>query len=151
MNARLISTRPPIALAGAARDTLDGIAFPRFVTELVNSVFKGLIDANAQQIRAYVDMNSGVTQASADSAAATGPDQARAWLVQQFPDSYDLGPSTDDWGAEDENGTTVVGLREERDGPPREDVAMLLELEGEAAEGSDTEAPEEELLCKVRA
>ena len=70
------------ALAGVARDTLDGIAFPRFVTELVNGVFKGLIDANAQQIQAYVDMISGVTAASSDTGAATGADQARLWLVR---------------------------------------------------------------------
>lgn len=139
------------ALSEVARDTLDGIAFPRFVTELVNGVFKGLIDANAQQIQAYVDMISGVTAASADSSSSTGPDQARLWLVQQFPDSYELGASTDDWGEEEENGSTVVRLREGKDGPPPEDVALLLELEGEEAEGFDTQAPEEGLLGKVRA
>ncbi|UCH74058.1 MAG: hypothetical protein JSU82_17355 [Rhodospirillales bacterium] len=138
-------------LAGVAQATLEGIAFPRFVTELVNGVFKGLIDANAQQIQAYVDMISGVTAASADSGSATGPAQARLWLVQQFPDSYELGVSQDDWGQEEANGTTVVRLREGRDGPPREDVAALLELTGEEAEGFDTEEPEEGLLGKVRA
>ena len=138
-------------LADVAQATLEGIAFPRFVTELVNGVFRGLIDANAQQIQAYVDMISGVTAATADSASATGPDQARLWLVQQFPDSYELGTSEDAWGEEQEAGTTVVRLREGRDGPPREDVAGILELTGEEAEGFDTEEPEEGLLGKVRA
>jgi hypothetical protein len=138
-------------IASVAQATLEGIAFPRFVTELVNGVFKGLIDANAQQIQAYVDMISGVTAASAGEGSDTGPDQARLWLVQQFPDAYELGASQDDWGAEEENGTAVVRLREGRDGPPREDVAALLELTGEEAEGFDTEEPEEGLLGKVRA
>lgn len=138
-------------LAQTARDTLDGIAFPRFVTELVNGVFKGLIDANAQQIGAYVDMISGVTAASADSSGATGPDQARTWLVQQFPGSYELGASVDDWGEEQQGGSAVVRLREGADPPTREDVAQMLELEGEDAEGFDPEEPEEGLLGKVRA
>lgn len=137
------------AVASAARDTIDGIAFPRFVTELVNGVFKGLIDANAQQIQAYVDMISGVTAASADSEAATGPDQARIWLVQQFPDHYELGTSADEWGEEQENGATEVRLREGREGPSTEDVMALLELD--SADGIDVDSPEEGLLGKVRA
>lgn len=139
-----------LRLGQIARDTLDGIAFPRFVTELVNGVFKGLIDANAQQIQAYVDMISGVTAASAGSASETGPDQARLWLLQQFPDAYELGASQDIWG-EEESGTTVVRLREGREAPAREDVAAMLELEGEEAGSFDTEEPEERLLSKVRA
>jgi hypothetical protein len=138
-------------LAQAARDTLDGIAFPRFVTELVNGVFKGLIDANAQQMQAYVDMVSGVTAASAGTSSATGPDQARVWLVQQFPDSYELGSSQDAWGEDEENGTAIVRLRDGREEPPSEDVAALLELEGEEAQGIDTAEPEEGVLSKVRA
>ncbi len=138
-------------LSDVAQATLEGIAFPRFVTELVNGVYRGLIDANAQQLQAYVEMISGVTAASADSPAATGPDQARVWLMQQFPDAYELGTSQDDWGNEEENGSTVVRLREGRDGPPREEVAALLELTGEEAEGFDTEEPEEGLLSRVRA
>lgn len=138
-------------LASAARDTLEGIAFPRFVTELVNGVFKGLIDANAQQIQSYVDMISGVTAATAGSSGATGAAQARLWLVQQFPEAYELGASQDDWGEENPEGATVIRLREGREAPSREDVAALLELEGEEAEGFDTEEPEEGLLARVRA
>lgn len=121
------------------------------MTELVNGVFKSLIDANAQQIQAHVDMISGVTAASAGSGGATGPDQARLWPVQQFPDAYELGASQDVWGEAEAEGTTVVLLREGRDAPPREDVAALLDLEGEEAEPFDTDEPEEGLLGKVRA
>lgn len=138
-------------LASVAQDTLEGVAFPRFVTELVNGVFKGLIDANAQQLQSYVDMVSGVTSASAGSSAATGAEQARVWLVQQFPDSYEMGASQDEWGEEDENGATIVRLRDGREAPSREDIAAILELEGEGAEGFDAEEPEEGLLAKVRA
>jgi len=138
-------------LAGVARDTLEGIAFPRFVTELVNGVFKGLIDANAQQIQAYVDMIAGVTAASADGEGATGPDQARLWLVQQFPDTYELGTGADEWGEPSADGPVTVRLREGREAPPAADIAGLLDLTGEEAEGFDPEEPEEGLLGKVRA
>ncbi|WP_198389305.1 hypothetical protein [Roseovarius faecimaris] len=133
------------------QQTLDGIAFPRFVTELVNGVFKGLIDANAQQMQAYVDMIAGVTSATADSGQNTGPDQARVWLVQQFPDNYELGTQQDIWGDQSATGTAVVTLREGKDAPKAEDVAAMLELEGEEAQSLSPDDPEESLLPKVRA
>lgn len=138
-------------LAGVARDTLDAIAFPRFVTELVNGVFRGLIDANAQQIQAYVDMIAGVTAATADSQGATGADQARLWLVQQFPDAYELAAGEGEWGEQATNGPMRLRLRDGQDAPPAADIAGLLGLTGREAEGLDPEEPEEGLLGKVRA
>ena len=138
-------------LAGVARDMLDAIAFPRFVTELVNGVFRGLIDANAQQIQAYVDMISGVTAATADSQGATGADQARLWLIQQFPDAYELAAGEGEWGEQTAEGPMRLRLREGQDAPAAADIAGLLELTGEEAEGFDPAEPEEGLLGKVRA
>lgn len=132
-------------------EIIDGIGFPRFVTELVNGVFKGLVDANAQQMQAYVDMISGVTAASADSAQSTGPGPARVWIVQNFPESYELGAATDVWGDNTDEGAAIVKLREGKDAPKTEDVAAMLELEGDAAQGLDPDEPEEGLLPKVRA
>ncbi|MFK7938548.1 MAG: hypothetical protein AB8B82_04155 [Roseovarius sp.] len=133
------------------QETLDGIAFPRFVTELVNGVFKGLIDSNAQQMKAYVDMISGVTSATADSAANTGPDQARVWLVQQFPDNYEMSATTDAWGDVAADGAAMIAVRDGQDAPRPEDIAGLLELTGEAADSLSPDEPEESILPKVRA
>lgn len=137
-------------LAGVARDKLDAIAFPRFVTELVNGVFRGLIDANAQQIQAYVDMVSGVTAATADSQGATLADQARLWLIQQFPDAYELAAGEGEWGEQATDGPLRLRLREGQEAPPAADIAGLLELTGREAEGIYPEEPEEGLLGKVR-
>jgi hypothetical protein len=61
------------------------------VTELINGVFKALVDSNQQQMNAYVDLIRNV------SATVEGfqdmnyaPTRARQWLVEQFPASFQI-------------------------------------------------------------
>src|SRR5258706_5441076 len=42
-------------VAGTTRAILNAVSFPRFVTELINGVFKALIDTNQQPMHSYVD------------------------------------------------------------------------------------------------
>ena len=43
-------------VASTTRSILNAVSFPRFVTELINGVFKALIDSNQQQMNGYVDL-----------------------------------------------------------------------------------------------
>jgi hypothetical protein len=78
-------------VAGTTRAILNAVSFPRFVTELINGVFKAIIDSNQQQMNMYVDLLKNVA-ASVDgfADANVGADGARAWLVERFPDSFQI-------------------------------------------------------------
>jgi predicted O-methyltransferase YrrM len=103
--------RPPLARAqdapgfGAAadriadttRNVLNAVSFPRFVTDLINGVFKSMLDSSAQQMQLYVKLLNDV------SASAEGFERSqfsiagiRQWVADHFPDQieYDM-PQTE--------------------------------------------------------
>jgi hypothetical protein len=85
-------------LAGTTRAVLNAVSFPRFVTELINGVFKALIDSNQQQMQSYVELIKNVaasTEGFADLNMA--PTRARQWLIDTFPGSLEMsgGPDED--------------------------------------------------------
>src|SRR5262245_3730680 len=43
-------------VAGTTHAILNAVSFPRFVTELINGVFKALVDSNQQQMAGYVEL-----------------------------------------------------------------------------------------------
>ena len=76
-------------VASTTRDILNAVSFPRFVTELINGVFKAMVDSNRQQMQGYVELLNNVaasTNGFADS--NLGPDRAREWLAERYPDSF---------------------------------------------------------------
>jgi len=81
------------AVAGVASTThavLRAISFPRFVAELINGIFRAMVDTNQQQLQQYVELVRGVSQ-SLDGFASTGgssDDPAKRWLADQFPQSF---------------------------------------------------------------
>lgn len=94
------------SIAGTTQRVLDAVSFPRFVTELVNGVFKAMSDSNMQQMQQYVELLDNVAASTESFADANfGPDAARQWLVDRFPGSFERGGSgdggdvfDDDWG-----------------------------------------------------
>ena len=72
-------------VAGTTQAILNAVSFPRFVTDLINGVFKALVDSNHQQMASYVELIKNVA-ATLDgfSDMNLGPDQARQWLVDTF-------------------------------------------------------------------
>jgi hypothetical protein len=76
-------------VAQTTHDILNAVSFPRFVTELINGVFKALVDTNQQQLNSYVELIRNVA-ASTDgfTEANVGLDGARQWLVERFPGSF---------------------------------------------------------------
>jgi hypothetical protein len=64
-------------VAGTTRGILNAVSFPRFVTELINGVFKALIDSNQQQMRTYLDLVRNVASSTEGFADANlGPARA---------------------------------------------------------------------------
>lgn len=80
-------------VASTTRSVLNAVSFPRFVTDLVNGVFRAMLDSSQQQMQLYVQLLNSV------SASAAGFEQSqfslpqlRQWVADHFPDAieYDL-------------------------------------------------------------
>jgi hypothetical protein len=103
-------------VAGTTQAILNAVSFPRFVTDLINGVFRAMVDSNRQQMASYVDLIKNVA-ASVDgfSEMSLGENQARQWLVDTFPGSFEIqGGADEDTAPEDraeENQSARVGLR----------------------------------------
>ena len=78
-------------VAGTTQAILNAVSFPRFVADLLNGVFKAILDSNMQQLDAYVDLLNNVS-ASLDGFADSnlGPDRARQWLAERYPESFEI-------------------------------------------------------------
>lgn len=84
-------------IAGITRNVLNAVSFPRFVTDLINGVFKSMLDSNAQQMQMYVQLLNNVS-ASADGFERSqfSINGVRQWVADHFPDQieYDV-PETE--------------------------------------------------------
>jgi hypothetical protein len=77
-------------MADTARRTIQAISFPRFVAELIQGVFKAMLETNQVQLQQYLDLIRAVSQ-SLDGYSSLGgnsDDPAKRWLAEQFPSSY---------------------------------------------------------------
>lgn len=77
-------------IAGITRNVLGAVSFPRFVTDLINGVFKAMVDANAQQMNQYVQLLNAVS-ASAEGFERSqfGLVQVRQWVADHFPEAIE--------------------------------------------------------------
>jgi hypothetical protein len=128
-------------VAGTTQAILNAVSFPRFVTDLINGVFKALVDSNRQQMASYVDLIQNVA-ASLDGFAETnlGPDRARQWLVDTFPASFELeGAADKDADPEDKaeaNKSARLRLRDGASMPSEEALRTALGLSPEESVAS---------------
>jgi hypothetical protein len=132
-------------VAGTTQAILNAVSFPRFVTDLINGVFRAMVDSNRQQMASYVDLIKNVA-ASLDgfSEMSLGQDQARQWLVDTFPGSFEIQGGADaDTAPEDraeENQSAQLRLREGASMPSEEALRAALGLApDEAAPSGDPE------------
>ena len=77
-------------VAQTTKNILNAVSFPRFVTDLINGVFKAMLDSNAQQMQQYVQL-LGAVSASAEGFESTqfGLSQVRQWVADHFPESIE--------------------------------------------------------------
>jgi len=78
-------------VASTTRNVLNAVSFPRFVTDLINGVFRAMLDSSSQQMNMYVELLNNVS-ASLDGFANTqfSLDAVRRSLVDRFPDQFEL-------------------------------------------------------------
>ena len=80
-------------IADTTRNVLSAVSFPRFVTDLVNGVFRAMLDSSSQQMQMYVNLvNSISTSLEGFERSQTSVSQVRQWVADKFPDQieYDL-------------------------------------------------------------
>jgi hypothetical protein len=78
-------------IGDVTRDTLQAISFPRFVTDLLNGVFRAMNDSSQAQLNQYLQLLNAVSAtAGGFEQTQTNEVQVRAWLVDHFPDSFEM-------------------------------------------------------------
>ena len=128
-------------VAGTTQAILNAVSFPRFVTDLINGVFKAMVDSSHQQMASYVELIKNVA-ASLDGFSETnlGPDQARQWLVENFPGSFQLeGGADEDTDPEDKaeaNQSARVKLKDGASMPSEAALRTALGLSPEESVAS---------------
>ena len=120
-------------VAGTTQAILNAVSFPRFVTDLINGVFRALVDSNRQQMASYVDLIKNVAASTEGFAEMSlGQDQARQWLVDTFPGSFVIEGGADaDTAPQDraeENESARVRLKEGASMPSEEALRTALGL-----------------------
>jgi hypothetical protein len=125
-------------IAGTTRAILNAVSFPAFVTDLINGVFKAMIDSTQTQMHSYIELLNGVaasTEGFADS--QMGPGRARAWLVDHYPEAFEFETSIDDEDrqsmspeekADLEQERTETKLRARPSGQPPSEQALRADL-----------------------
>ena len=77
-------------IASTTRNVLAAVSFPRFVTDLINGVFKAMLDSSSQQMQMYVQLLNNVS-ASAEGFEKTqfSMGAMRQWVADHFPDQIE--------------------------------------------------------------
>ena len=126
--------------AGALSDELD---FPEFVASLVHGTFDAMVDASIRQMESFADLVAAVAKPIEQfTEENVTPNQARDWLVEQYPKDLMLNRDSD--------GVRVVprpsaGGEEGDEASP--DWLASFGLEGQAL---TSDLVEQELLPKAR-
>lgn len=139
-------------VAGTTQAILNAVSFPRFVTDLINGVFKALVDTNHQQMASYVELIKNVS-ATLDgfSDMNLGPDQARQWLVDTFPGSFVIeGGADEDTDPEDRAEEYERARIKLRDGASMPSEAALRTALGLSPEESAPSGDPENTLVPSR-
>jgi hypothetical protein len=98
-------------VASTTRNVLNAVSFPRFVTDLINGVFRAMLDSNSQQMQQYVQLLNSVS-ASAEGFERTqfSANYIRSWLADRFPENIEYqAPEVE----EEPNGMFTPGPEEE--------------------------------------
>lgn len=83
------SPRSASQVARVTESTLNAIAFPTFVADLIKGTFNAMVDASIQQMEAFGELLSNVAKTVDDYMADNITDNsARDWLVAAFPRNY---------------------------------------------------------------
>lgn len=129
-------------IAQTTQNVLNAVSFPRFVTDLINGVFRAMLDSNQTQMQQYVNLLNAVS-ASTEGFEGTqfGLMRVRQWLADQFPESIEYeAPEVEPGEAPDpdEVADARLRLRGGASMPPPEVIRTTLGM-----------APEDELSAST--
>ena len=83
-------------VASVTESTLNAIAFPTFVADLIKGTFNAIIDASIQQMEAFGELLANVAKTVDEFMADNVTDNnARDWVTSAFPSNYSLDVSGD--------------------------------------------------------
>ena len=121
-------------VADTTRQILNAVSFPRFVTELINGVFKAMNDSNQQQLASYIELIQNVSN-TLDGFADTnvGVSGARAWLADKFPGTFVVQGDEDLKPEPGMSAEEKKELQAERDASTRVRLAPNAKMPSEAA------------------
>lgn len=90
------SPRAANNVARITQQTLNAIAFPTFVADLIKGTFQAIVDASIRQMEAYGALLSNVAKTVDQFMADNITDnQARDWIVQRYPGHFQIDASSD--------------------------------------------------------
>jgi hypothetical protein len=73
-------------IAEVTKDTLNAVAFPSFVADLINGTFNAIVNASIKQMEAFANLLSNVAKTVDQFMADNITDnQAKDWLVSKYP------------------------------------------------------------------
>lgn len=128
------------------------VDFPKIVGELIQSVFRAIVDSSLQQIRAYGELIANVARSADQSAQDDIEDSVRDWLAGTYPDALGVGVSQtggclNSMRAAQQPGKRV--LRAKGDNPQRlTDISRALGMDEPVTDISD---PDEEARLVIAA
>lgn len=131
-------------IAGTTQAVLNAVSFPRFVTDLINGVFRAMLDSSSQQMQQYVQLLNAVSS-SAEGFERTqfGLAQVRQWVADHFPETieYDAPDPADGPPDPEEVANIKLRLKPSASMPGEEEVRATLGMGPE--ESLDASNPEQ--------
>ena len=132
------SPRAASQVARITRDTLNAIAFPTFVADLIKGTFQAIVNASIQQMEAYGNLLSNVAKTVDQFMADNITDnQARDYLVSRYPSHFKV-----------EAGGDGARVRARDTDLPKPNFKTDLGLDGDV--DVDDDAAEEKLVPAAR-
>lgn len=124
------SPRAAREAAKVTADTLNAIAFPKFVADLIRGTYNAIIDASIKQMEAYAELVANVAKTVDQYMADNITDnQARDYLVSQYPGQFRIDTSDD---------SPKVAVKEGAQDKQAPDFKTDLELPNDVSLDDDT-------------
>ena len=99
--------------ARVAQVYLQGVNFPNFVSSLIEGVFHSIVKSSIEQMHAYADLVANVSKTlNQFRDENVTPNQGRDYLIQQFPDTFQLNVDTGEDGSSQPRVTVKDGVDE---------------------------------------
>src|SRR5215472_169915 len=133
--------------ARVAKVYLQSVNFPSFVSSLIEGVFHSIVKSSIEQMQAYADLVNNISKTLNQFRDENVTDnQGRDYLIQQFPDTFQLNVDTGDDGTAQPR----VTLKDGADEQSALSKVNSLPVEGGPVSGLDDDTIEGKLVPAAR-